>query len=194
NENNNKTICDSSKFHSNSINHYASTDISIRFPQRFGYMPMENSLTYQTANNYNKVHAANKSTNFVEINPQSLRFCEHLGNSRFGEIWLCQLEQRTMVNKTFHGNYNDRKEFEIIVSELSSLRHQNILEVIGVCCDGLLTSCIHEYIEQYLGQYLQSLNNELSYRRELLLSVSTQIAAGMSYLESKNFIHGNLSA
>lgn len=69
-----------------------------------------------------------------------------------------------MVNKTFNRSSDKRREFELIVGELSSLRHQNILEVIGVCCDGLLTSYVHEYIEQYLGQYLQSLNNELTYR------------------------------
>lgn len=69
-----------------------------------------------------------------------------------------------MVNKTFNRNDNERGEFELIVGELSSLRHQNILEVIGLCCDGILTSCIHEYIQQYLGQYLQTLNNGLSYR------------------------------
>lgn len=80
------------------------------------------------------------------------------------QIWLCQLEQRTMVNKTFNRSDNNRREFEVIIGELSSLRHQNILEVIGVCYNGILTSCIHEYIEQYLGQYVQSLNNELSYR------------------------------
>uniref|UniRef100_A0A1I8EQY9 Uncharacterized protein n=1 Tax=Wuchereria bancrofti TaxID=6293 RepID=A0A1I8EQY9_WUCBA len=187
---NNTTICDPIKSLTNSTIHYASNDVCMRHPRQLGYMLMENSMTSQIANGY----GTNRSTNFVEIDPKCLRFHEHLGNSRFGEIWLCQLEQRTMVNKTFHRSRDNRREFEIIVGELSSLRHQNILEVIGVCCDGVLTSCIHEYIEQYLGQYLRSLNNEISYRTELLLSVSTQIAAGMSYLESKNFIHGNLSA
>ncbi|KAM3728649.1 Discoidin domain-containing receptor tyrosine kinase [Dirofilaria immitis] len=192
---NKPNVCDPSKFDSNSTIHYASSDIYMRHPQQIGYMPIKNSMTSQIINNYDEVHATKKPANFVEINPQCLRFYERLGNSRFGEVWVCQLEQRTMINKTFQQNHNNcRRDFEIIVSELSSLRHQNILEVIGVCCDGTLTSCIHEYIKQYLVQYLQSLNNELSYRTELLLSVSTQIAAGMSYLESKNFIHGNLSA
>ncbi|MCP9263398.1 Discoidin domain-containing receptor 2 [Dirofilaria immitis] len=192
---NKPNVCDPSKFDSNSTIHYASSDIYMRHPQQIGYMPIKNSMTSQIINNYDEVHATKKPANFVEINPQCLRFYERLGNSRFGEVWVCQLEQRTMINKTFQQNHNNcRRDFEIIVSELSSLRHQNILEVIGVCCDGILTSCIHEYIKQYLVQYLQSLNNELSYRTELLLSVSTQIAAGMSYLESKNFIHGNLSA
>ncbi|KAL3989484.1 Protein tyrosine kinase family protein [Acanthocheilonema viteae] len=191
---NETTISDYKKSLSNSTVHYASSDICMQHPRQLGYLLMENSVTSEIDNGYDKIDTTNRSTNFVEIDPQCLRFHEHLGNSRFGEIWLCKLEQRTMVNKTFHRNYDERRKFELIVGELSSLRHQNILEVIGVCCDGILTSCIHEYIEQYLGQYLQSLNSELSYRTELLLSVSTQIAAGMSYLESKNFIHGNLSA
>uniref|UniRef100_A0A0R3RPB3 Discoidin domain-containing receptor 2 n=1 Tax=Elaeophora elaphi TaxID=1147741 RepID=A0A0R3RPB3_9BILA len=192
--NNTTTICDQKKSLSNSTVHYASSDVSIRHPRQLGYLLMENLVASQITNGCNKIHATNRSTNFVEIDPQCLRFHKHLGNNRFGEIWLCQLERRTMVNKTFHRNHEERRKFELIVGELSSLRHQNILEVIGICCNGVLTSCIHEYIEQYLDHYLQSLNTELSYRTELLLSVSTQIAAGMSYLESKNFIHGNLSA
>ncbi|CAG9531144.1 unnamed protein product [Cercopithifilaria johnstoni] len=190
---NNATI-DYKKSLSNSTVHYASNNICMRHPRQLGYMLMENLITSQIVNDYDKIHTANRTRNFVEIDSQCLRFNEQLGNSRFGEIWLCKLEQRTVVNKTFHRNYDERKKFELIVGELSSLRHQNILEVIGICCGGILTSCIHEYIEQHLGQYLQSLNNKLSSRKELLLSVSTQIAAGMSYLESKNFIHGNLSA
>ncbi|VDK77412.1 unnamed protein product, partial [Litomosoides sigmodontis] len=191
--NNATTMCDNKKS-SNSTIHYASSDICMGHPQQLEYLLMQNLVTSEITNGYDKINAINRSTNFVEIDPQCLRFQEHLGNSRFGEIWLCQLEKRMVLNKTFHRNNDKRREFELIVGELSSLRHQNILEVIGVCCNGLLTSCVHEHIEQYLGQYLQSLNHELSYRTELLLAVSTQIAAGMSYLESKNFIHGNLSA
>uniref|UniRef100_A0A915Q0U6 Protein kinase domain-containing protein n=1 Tax=Setaria digitata TaxID=48799 RepID=A0A915Q0U6_9BILA len=191
-----KGACDTAKLLTGSTAHYASSDLCMLRSRQLGYVLMENFATSKMANDYDKIDNRNRPTNFVEIDSRFLRFHEHLGNSRFGEIWLCQLEQRTVVNKTIHRNSdeNDRREFELIVGDLSSLRHQNILEVIGVCYDGILKSCIHEYIEQYLGQYLQSLNNELSHRAELLLSVSTQIAAGMSYLESKNFIHGNLSA
>ncbi|EJD76745.1 discoidin domain receptor protein 2 [Loa loa] len=161
---NSKTVCNPTKSLPNSTVHYASSDVCMRHPRQLGYMLMENLVSSKIANDYDKVHDTNRSTNFVEIDPQCLRFHEHLGNNRFGEIWLCKLEQRTMVNKTFHRSHDDRREFEVIVGELSTLRHQNILEVIGICCNGVLTSCIHEHIEQYLGQYLQSLNNEIPYR------------------------------
>ncbi|VDM97485.1 unnamed protein product [Thelazia callipaeda] len=194
----NRTLCnDTSKSSSDCTVHYASHEICARHPRQLGYTSLNHSTVSQLSRDYNEVKMASKLRNFVEIDPRSLIFHKCLGKGLFGEVWLCNLEERKVLNKTCQDNNivdHTRNEFEFIVAELSRLRHQNILEVIGMCCDEKLCSCIHEYFEEHLSHYLRNLTIQSEYKTELLLSVSTQIAAGMSYLESNGFVHGNLSA
>jgi serine/threonine protein kinase len=74
---------------------------------------------------------------------------------------------------------------------LSGLRHHNVLRLIGV-----LESLPLRYLVEHAGG--GSLHHFLQHRptcdQALLLSISTQVAAGMAYLESLHLVHGQLCA
>ncbi|KAG8536591.1 hypothetical protein GDO81_026048, partial [Engystomops pustulosus] len=104
---------------------------------------------------------------------------------------------RANVTKTARNDF--LKEIKII----SRLKHPNIIRLLGVCVRDDPLCMITEYMEngdlnQFLSQreirsQFTTANNIPSVSPQNLLYMSTQIAAGMKYLASLNFVHRDLA-
>ncbi|CAN7937136.1 unnamed protein product [Ixodes hexagonus] len=109
------------------------------------------------------------------------------------------VQVRALAEKVGH---HARADFLKEVKILSRLRDPNIVHVLGVCTRDDPLTMIVEYMEngdlhQFLQHHLPDTfappiaNNVLSYGS--LIFMATQIASGMKYLESLNFVHRDLA-
>uniref|UniRef100_A0A915ATJ7 receptor protein-tyrosine kinase n=1 Tax=Parascaris univalens TaxID=6257 RepID=A0A915ATJ7_PARUN len=179
--------------------HYATSDVTNLFHVYGDSASFSDTFHRNPLSSYSKyacysIDGRHASSNLVEIDPSTLQFRERLGSGEFGEVHLCQLEHRFVAVKRLRRGASAQAEsdFRQEMKVMSRLRHQNIVEVVGVCTKSEPLSCIIEHMANGdLCQYLQS-QNTLS--REMLLSICTQVAAGMSYLESQHFVHRDLAA
>ncbi|KAG0417059.1 hypothetical protein HPB47_005921 [Ixodes persulcatus] len=153
-----------------------------------------------------------------EVPRHRIRFIEKLGEGQFGEVHLCEAEgipelvdvpvsygtKKLVAVKTLRKNATEhaRADFLKEVKILSRLRDPNIVHVLGVCTRDEPLTMIVEYMEngdlhQFLQHHLPDTfappiaNNVLSYGS--LIFMATQIASGMKYLESLNFVHRDLA-
>ncbi|VDO14604.1 unnamed protein product [Haemonchus placei] len=73
-----------------------------------------------------------------------------------------------------------------------NLKHPNVVEVIGVSTIDKPMICIMEYmVNGDLRSYMSKMENVDSL---YCISVATQLAAGLAYLESCNFVHRDIAA
>ncbi|XP_071531085.1 discoidin domain-containing receptor 2-like isoform X2 [Panulirus ornatus] len=145
-----------------------------------------------------------------EIPRRAITLLQQLGEGQFGEVHLGEVEdeegQKQMVAvKTLRleASHSVRCDFEREVEILARLRDPNIVQVVGVCAREEPLCMLVEYMEHGdLNQYLQAHVAETASPRNThaktlsygcLIYMATQIASGMKYLESLNFVHRDLA-
>ncbi|GIY75379.1 discoidin domain-containing receptor 2 [Caerostris extrusa] len=194
--------------------YYAATDV-VKMPNLQG---VSGNTVYAVPN----VDLLSRDDSSVrEIPRHRLHYIEKLGEGQFGEVHLCEAEgipelidvpslsSKTLVAvKTLRKTASEqaRTDFYKEVKILSRLRDTNIVHVLGVCTKDEPLCMIVEYMENGdLNQYLQQhvpegtltspfkppANKVLSHGS--LIFMATQIASGMKYLESLNFVHRDLA-
>ncbi|XP_042876662.1 discoidin domain-containing receptor 2-like isoform X2 [Penaeus japonicus] len=149
-----------------------------------------------------------------EIPRSAITLLQQIGEGQFGEVHLGEVEdeegQKQMVAvKTLRleASHSVRCDFEREVEILARLRDPNIVQVVGVCSREEPLCMLVEYMEHGdLNQYLQAHIAETASPRNThaktlrsgvgygcLIYMATQIASGMKYLESLNFVHRDLA-
>ncbi|XP_077430638.1 epithelial discoidin domain-containing receptor 1 isoform X2 [Vanacampus margaritifer] len=158
-----------------------------------------------------------------ELQRQCLVFKEKLGEGQFGEVHLCEIENpQDLPNLEFPFNVrkgrpllvavkilrpdaskNARNDFLKEVKILSRLKDPNIIRLLGVCVSSDPLCMVTEYMEcGDLNQYLSHrvlldksgpshATPTISY--PALISMASQIASGMKFLSSLNFVHRDLA-
>ncbi|KAH0615492.1 hypothetical protein JD844_004796 [Phrynosoma platyrhinos] len=197
----------------NNVPHYAETDI-------VSLQGVTGNNTYAvpaiTVDSLTK-----KDISVAEFPRQQLRLKEKLGEGQFGEVHLCEADGlleflgrasleassrpvlvavkmlRANVTKTARNDF--LKEIKI----MSRLKDPNIIRLLGVCVRDDPLCMITEYMEngdlhQFLLQRQSrstfTLSNNIPCVSCLhLLLMATQIASGMKYLASLNFVHRDLA-
>uniref|UniRef100_A0AAX7T7C5 receptor protein-tyrosine kinase n=1 Tax=Astatotilapia calliptera TaxID=8154 RepID=A0AAX7T7C5_ASTCA len=158
----------------------------------------------------------------VEEFPRKLlTFKEKLGEGQFGEVHLCEAEgMQEFMNKEFlfditedepvlvavkmlrsDANKNARNDFLKEIKIMSRLKDPNIIRLLAVCIHSDPFCMITEYMEngdlnQFLSRHepeghLALLSNAPTVSN--LCYMATQIASGMKYLSSLNFVHRDLA-
>lgn len=152
-----------------------------------------------------------------------LTFKEKLGEGQFGEVHLCEAEDmEDFMDKDFSfdvtdnetvlvavkmlradANKNARNDFLKEIKIMSRLKDPNIIRLLGVCMSSDPLCMITEYMEngdlnQFLSRHepegmIALLSNAPTVSYSNLEHMATQIASGMRYLSSLNFVHRDLA-
>ncbi|CAE54891.1 Mitogen-activated protein kinase kinase kinase dlk-1 [Caenorhabditis elegans] len=121
-----------------------------------------------------------------EIPFDAISELEWLGSGSQGAVFRGQLENRTVAVK----KVNQLKETEI--KHLRHLRHQNIIEFLGVCSKSPCYCIVMEYCSK--GQLCTVLKSRNTITRELFAQWVKEIADGMHYLHQNKVIHRDLKS
>jgi len=130
-----------------------------------------------------------------EVDRNSIRLIRKLGGGQFGEVWLGLWNSTTPVAvKTLKPGTMGVSEFLEEAALMKQLRHPKLIQLYAVCTQEEPIYIITEFMKHgNLLEYLRGGGRSLI-KLHQLIDMGAQVAAGMAYLEEKNYIHRHLAA
>ena len=129
-----------------------------------------------------------------EIDRQQIRLIRKLGAGQFGEVWEGLWNNSTSVAvKTLKPGTMSPSEFLQEAALMKSLRHPKLIQLYAVCTREEPIYIVTELMKH--GSLLEYLRGDgRSLKLPQLVDMSAQVATGMAYLETQNYIHRDLAA
>ncbi|XP_053211682.1 tyrosine-protein kinase CSK-like isoform X2 [Panonychus citri] len=119
---------------------------------------------------------------------------EVLGRGEFGDVRLAYYRGQKVAVKILKDCSKAAQNFLAEASLMTSLRHPNLVQLMGVVFDGPSICLVTEYMAKgSLVDYLRS-RGRLHVNKKDQINFATHTCAGMAYLESKHVVHRDLAA
>lgn len=133
------------------------------------------------------------------LSSKDISLGEKIGEGCFANVYKATYrdnkETITVAVKEYKDKMSDelKKHFFLEGFILGENNHPNIIKLIGIVAEGEKMMIVTEYLEKgELGKYLRA--NKDSFCTKDLISMCTDVASGMAYLERKKCFHRDLAS
>ncbi|KAI5721873.1 hypothetical protein M8J76_000251 [Diaphorina citri] len=125
---------------------------------------------------------------------QDLELCETLGKGEFGDVLLGKLRGEKVAVKMLKDSSSAAQKFLAEASLMTSLRHENLVELLGLVLNGKHILLVTEFMAKgSLVDYLRSRGRQhVTAKHQIHFALDT--CSGMEYLESRKVVHRDLAA